>query len=126
MPGTRKRAPSTPKSPKRTSKRSKTGKTKEKRSDLGGGMLQTSFWLEGESSVKQSMSKLTLLLAPTADALQTAGPSRHVHFAADTLSAAPVISAEPSHHGEGVEDVFSTSTPVQPSNQVSYKVFIHI
>jgi hypothetical protein len=117
MPGTRKRAPSTPKSPKRASKRSKTGKSKEKRSDLGGGMLQTSFRLEGESSVKQSMHKLTVWSAPPADTLQTAGPSCHVHFAADTLSAAPEVSSQPSAHGEGVQDVFST--PVQPLSQLS-------
>ena len=109
MPGARKRAPSTP---KRTSKRSK---TQEKRSELPGGALQTSFRLQGESLIKQSIHKLTL----QSDALQTAGPSRHVHFAVDTLSAVPGPSAGPSHLGGEVEDPFFNSIPIQPPNQVS-------
>ena len=117
MPGARKRAPSTP---KRTSKRSK---TQEKWSELPGGALQTSFWLQGESLVKQSIHKLTLWSDPPADALQTAGPLRHVHFAADTLSAVPGPSAGPSHLGGEVEDPFFNSIPIQPPNQVS-KYFI--
>ena len=121
MPGARKRAPSTP---KRTSKRSKTAKNQEKRSELPGGALQTSFQLQGESLVKQSMHKLTLWSDSPADALQTAGPSCHVHFTVDTLSAAPGTSAGPSHFGEEVEDPFFNSIPpVQPPNQVS-KYFI--
>jgi hypothetical protein len=120
MPGARKRAPSTP---KRTSKRSKTAKSQEKQSELPGGALQTSFWLQGESLVKQGMHKLTLCSYPPADALQTAGPSHHVHFTVDTLSAAPGTSAGPSHFGEEVEDPFFNSIPVQPPNQVS-KCFI--
>jgi hypothetical protein len=42
-----------------------------------------------------------------------------VHFASDAPPAAPGSTAGPSGHHGGEEDVFLSSTPVQPPNQVS-------
>ena len=94
-------------------------------------MLVTSFQLEGESSVNYRVHKLMLLSAPPAGTLQAAAAPHHLHFATDTASAAPESSAGPlagpsGHHGEEQgenNDVFSPSTPVQPSNQVSQYVY---
>ena len=102
MPPTRKRAPS---SPKKASKWSRNARNQGVQQDLGGGMLVTSFQLEGKPSVNYRVHKLMLLSAPPADTLQAATAPCHVHFATDTVSAAPESSAGPlagpsCHHGE--------------------------
>jgi hypothetical protein len=115
----RKRAPSTP---KRTPKRSRRlqAQNQDESIVLPGGALQTTFQVDGKCSlVKQSVHQLTLWSAQPPNIAQAPAAPRHVHFAQNSVSATPGGSPGPTgHHSEG-EDPFVTSTPVQPSNQVS-------
>ncbi|KAN0135839.1 hypothetical protein V8E53_006291 [Lactarius tabidus] len=98
MPRTCKRAPSTP---KKTPKRPRSATNQSRQRELPGGAMEMSFQLE---------------VAPP-DALQAKVAPRQVHFASDAPPAAPGSTAGPSGHHGGEEDVFLSSTPVQPPNQ---------
>ena len=116
MPGSRKRAPSTP---KRTPKRSRTAKNQGQQRDLPGGALEMSFQLEGKSLVEQCIHELMLWPVPPADTLQAPAVPHHVHFEQEGPSSASGTPVGPSDHLGQEGDVFFTSTPLQPFNQVS-------